>query len=338
MATIKEIAAKLGLSPSTVSIVLSRHGDERKISAKTQQRVLVAAQEMSYQPSIAARTLRRSAGEGDSPVTIAVFWADDFRAGMMVRFLRGLRQGIAKCNQPVHLSLFSYANGQLCNQAALRQQTECHAAIVCNASTEDMNFLENSELPVPVVLYNRYSSKYPTVNVDDFLMGQLAADALADSECRTVSVLTSHPAYPGMSQRTEGFLATAQARGMQIIKLDECENSLSGGFHALFSRPAKELPEGLFCGSDNIALGALRALWEKKIRIPQQIKIVAIGNGDRDAEEYAIPSLSVVYLPMEEMALNCLQLTLDVLSGKQPGEKSLLLPVKFIARESCGPH
>ena len=337
MATIKEIAAKLGLSPSTVSIVLAGQSETRKISASTTQRVLAAAREMQYQPSIAARSLRSggAAGSAEAPLMVAVFWADDFRASMMVRFLRGLRQGVAAGVRPIRLILYTYTNGQLAHESALTSRTECHAAIVCNASPADQEFLENTELPIPVVLYNRYSDKYATVNVDDEKMGLLAAQALAGAGCASVGILTSPPAYPGMALRTESFARAAARLCLQLKTLPVCDNSLPGGFDAIISRTRAELPDGLFCGSDNIALGVFRALWEKGIRVPQDMRVVAIGNSDRDSEEYAIPSLSAVYLPMEKMASECLLLLLDVVSGREKPPCSREIPVHYVPRESC---
>lgn len=336
MATIKEMALQLGLSPSTVSIVLAGRGNERKITPETQQRVLALAQKLSYRPSIAARTLR-SGSDGEESLVVAVFWADDFRAGMMVRFLRGLRQGINSCKRPIRLLLFTYTNGQLCLEQALQSRTECHAAIVCNASANDQEFLEQTELPVPIVLYNRHSEKYATINVDDFDMGAQAAQALADNGCHRVSVLTSEPVYSGMSLRTKGFEEAAARRGMEMAAMCYCENSLPGGFDALISLKPDQLPDGLFCGSDGIALGVLRALWEKRVSIPNDIRIVSIGNSDRDTEEYAIPSLSTVFLPMENMAAECLYMLLRVIEGSEVPPCSRKLPVHYIQRESCGP-
>lgn len=336
MTTIKEIAAALGVSPSTVSIVLAGNGTARKISAQTQRRVLEEARTRGYRPSIAARSLRSGAADGQELLTVAVFWAEDFRAGMMVRFLRGLRKGIETGSRRVRLLLYTYTNGQLCSEAALQTRSACHAAIVCNASAADQCFLESARLPLPIVLYNRYSHQYGTVNVNDYRMGQLAALALADNGCKRAAVLTSAPVYPGMERRTLGFAETCRQRGIALLGLGECDNSLSGGYHALISREPDSLPDGIFCGSDNIALGALRALWERRIRVPEQMRIVSIGNGDRENEEYAIPSLSVVALPMEQMASECLSLLLETVADPQKACESRELAVSYIERESCG--
>ena len=60
MATIKDIAARLELSPSTVSIVLKGNGDKRKIKKETQHRILETARELGYKPNIQAKILRGS--------------------------------------------------------------------------------------------------------------------------------------------------------------------------------------------------------------------------------------------------------------------------------------
>ena len=337
MVTIKELAAYVGVSPSTVSIVLAGRGDERKISTATQDRVQKAALELGYTPSIAARMLRSTLAGSDESLVFAVFWADDFRAGMMVRFLRGLREGVKSCGRPIRLMLFTYTNGELFRENVLTSRTDCHAAIVCNASPKDKEFLENADLPIPIVLYNRYSQKYATVNVDDGRMGMLCAHALADNGCKTAAVITSNPAYPGMARRTSAFEESAALCGMRILSMYCCDNSLPGGYHAIFDRYPDKLPDGLFCGSDNIALGALRAIHEKGLQVPENVRVVAIGNGDKDYEEYFVPSLSVVYLPMEKMAEECLSLLLDVLDGKAEPPCSRKLEVAYVPRESCGP-
>ena len=77
MATIKELAAYTGLSPSTVSIVLGGKAQQRKIPESTQRRVQEAAQALGYRPNISARRLRDP--EAKESMVVAVFWTEDFR-------------------------------------------------------------------------------------------------------------------------------------------------------------------------------------------------------------------------------------------------------------------
>lgn len=99
MVTIKQIAQEIGISPSTVSIVLGGKAAERKISKETQQKIFSAAARLGYQPNMAARSLR--GGTSANELVVAMFWAQDFRASMMVRFWDGLRAEIEHCDRPV---------------------------------------------------------------------------------------------------------------------------------------------------------------------------------------------------------------------------------------------
>ena len=111
MVTIKQIAQEVGISSSTVSIVLGGKAAERKISTATQEKIFAAAARLGYQPNMAARSLR--GGSGANELVVAMFWAQDFRASMMLRFWDGLRAEIEKTARPVRLVIYPYVNDHL---------------------------------------------------------------------------------------------------------------------------------------------------------------------------------------------------------------------------------
>ena len=76
-----------------------------------------------------------------------------------------------KTARPVRLVIYPYVNDHLKESEALTSGANCHAAIICNASYADLQFLEDTQLPIPVVLYNRVCNGYCSVNVDDLKMG-----------------------------------------------------------------------------------------------------------------------------------------------------------------------
>ena len=338
MVTVKQIAQAAGISPSTVSIVLSGKGNERKISQDTQKRVLDIAAAMGDKPNIAARSLR--GGTGADELQIAMFWAQDFRASMMVRFWDGLRCALEQQQRHIRIVIYPYNNDHLCEARALTSASDCHAAIVCNASYADLQFLEDTHLAIPVVLYNRSCADYCSVNLDDAEMGALAARALTDQGCLTASVLTGPPVFEGMEIRTHGFILEGQQHGMEMPEIHYCENSIRGGYDVLHrhlsGRWKKQMPQGLFCGSAMIGHGVIRALWDSGLPREQWPKIVAVGNGTQEQDEVSFPSLSVVHLPMEEMAGECLRLLLDLMDGKITAPTSRILKLSYIQRESCG--
>ncbi len=339
MVTIKQIAQQLHISPSTVSIVLSGKGAARKISQETQKRIYDTAAAMGYQPNIAARSLR--GGVGADELQVAMFWAQDFRAGMMVRFWDGVCQALEEQRRPIRLVIYPYINDHLREMRALTSASDCHAAIVCNASYADLQFLEDTRPAIPVVLYNRTCPGYCSVNVDDAKMGALAARALTDQGCTSAVILTGPPVFEGMEVRAQGFALEGGRHGMAMPATHYCENSIHGGYEAVRRRLAagwrEALPDGIFCGSSSIAHGVIRALWESGLPRENWPRLVAVGNGAEDQDKAAVPSLSVVTLPMEQMAGECLRLLLDLMAGEAAPPESRMLEVHYIPRESCGP-
>ena len=337
MVTIKQLAQEVGVSVSTVSIVLGGKATERRISEQTQKRIFDKAAEMGYQANMAARSLRG----GSNQLVIAMMWAQDFRASMMIRFWDGLRHALMQQDRDIRLVIYPYTNDHLNEVCALTSASDCHAAIICNPSYADLKFMEDTQLAIPVVLYNRQCPGYCSVNVDDARMGALAARALADSGCASAAVITGPSVFEGMEVRIQGFTLEAAHCGMACPAAIYCDNSVRGSYEAVRSRLAKEwkgaLPQGIFCGSSMIAHGVIRAFWDAGIHPEDMPKLVAIGNGSEDVDRASVPSLSVVHLPMEEMAAECLALLLEIMSNNVTTPRSRMLETQYIARESCGP-
>ncbi len=337
MATIKDIAQKLGISPSTVSIVLRGNGPQRNISQATIDKVLDCARELKYQPNIVAKRLR----EINSPATytIAVFWTSDFRAPMMVRFLKGLQDAISKSDESIEIFVRQYENNALDQTLTAGLLNMFHGAIVCNASEKDIEYIEHATFLKPIVLYNRHSPKYSAVCIDNRRIGCLAAREFHRHACKSTCVVTSESVFAGMLKRTDSFIEESRSLSIQVIDTIQVTNSIRGGNDGgqqLLNLPS--LPDSVFCASDAIALGVLYALNHASVRIPEQLKLISIGNGDKESEEFSTPSLSVIYIPIEEMAEQCLLLLMEQLPlGIATGCREIKLDVPYIARMSCPP-
>lgn len=335
MVTVKDIAKAAGVSPSTVSIILNGKNEERKISEKTCKKVWEAVQDLGYQPNIAARTLRDS--QDDGVRTIALYWANDFRTSMLSRFLKGLEWAAKDAETAYEIVVYTYANDQLCRQRALLSGKRYHAAIIANASKKDMDFINSVVFPVPVVLYNRQAQGYYSVTVDNFKMGKLAAEAFHQKGKRHPWIITSTDVFPGMSLRIDGFCKTLEALGISCMAghIKTSANSLDSGAEKMAEILNNAAPcDSVFCLSDAIAHGALYALNREGIKIPEDISVISIGNGESEYSQFSIPPLTNVYLPMEDMAKNCLEILLKLLDHEDVPQKNVLLETPLILRES----
>ncbi len=335
MVTVKDIAKASGVSPSTVSIILNGQSRERKISEKTCKKVWDAVSALGYKPNIAARTLRE--GAASSSYTIALYWANDFRTTMLSRFLKGLSMAAADAAVPYEIIIYPYDNDTLKDQTALLTGRRFHGAIIANASQKDMEFVRDSYFPVPVVLYNRSLPGYCSVTVDNYRMGVLAAQALLDRKKRVPWILSSQETFPGMEQRLEGFKDSFAS----VLSPISPENYLGGeNTPQDGARMANQVLtsghpcDSIYCLSDAIAMGCLYTLNREGIKIPEDISVISIGNGEKENAMYATPSLSTVYLPMEDMACQCLKFLLAHLTGQPIPEKNLTLDTPLTQRET----
>jgi len=332
--TLKELATLAGVSPTTASVVMRGEGDQRNISQATQQKILDAAKEIGYQTNLAARRLR---SVGEKNTVVALYWATDFRAPMMVRFLHGLQHAVLSLDRCIDIIIRPYENGNLYQAASQQNLSMFNAAIICNASQKDMEYLEGMTPLIPIVLYNRSSKKFCSTTINNSTLGSLPARIFALRGHKKACIITSDPVFEEMNLRTIAFLKTISEFDMEAIPTIYEPNSMRGGYQAamrLFEQ--KGMPDCIFFGSDAMAAGALRAFFHQGVRIPQELECISIGNGDRDLEENSVISISNVQVPMEDMAGKCLHLLLELLEGKHKEPFFFEFPVVYHPLESCG--
>lgn len=334
MTTIKQIAELSGLSLSTVSIVLRGIAKERSIPEITCKRVWDAANALQYKPNIAARSLRDQ--DRQETTTIAMYWAKDFRASMMIRFLDGLNVELTTIEESVKLIIVPYTPGELHKDNRLNSQSFYHAAIICNASDSDMEFLHKEKLALPIVLYNRTSKIYDNIYASDEEIGTIPAKIFINHGKKHPALLKTPKAFAGMKRRCDCFLSTLKEHNIASSYVVSVPNEFKGGYKgacSLFKN--KKRPDCLFCASDVVAIGAMHYLHENNIAIPEDVEIISVGNGDPHLDNYIWPSLSSVNMPMEQMAKKCLRLLLTRLNNPLLPLQSFKATLKYIERKSC---
>jgi len=334
MVSIKDVAAKAGVSLTTASIVINGKSKERKISEKTQQRVMKSMQELHYIPNVSAKQLRK----GDvQKYIIAVFWSMDYRSSMMVRFIKGLQNQINTEKAKMNVIIHTYQAGKLENEAESFRQGDFHAAIIANASMEDLAFLEKEDFTMPIVLYNRYLEKYSSVNIDDGVVGETGAKHMIRMGYHKPVIIHGSSSFPGATKREEVF-----AEVMKMNKFDVCghyvtENSIKGGAECaskLLAAIRRKKIDSIVCSSDAIALGVSNRLQREGIKIPEDIGIIAVGNIDPQYAEYNNPSITVIDIPISKMGAGCLELVTERLNNYMAEPRRIFFLTELFPRES----
>lgn len=319
-------------------MVLNGKGDLYRISAVTQQKIYEAAQQLNYQPNISARRLR-SGGETVLPI-IALFWSLDTRTVLINRFLKGLQDCLATLEQEYELLIQPYVGTKLQEVRSLLTGTRYNGAIIANATEADEQFLEQAQPMVPLVLYQRISGKYSCVHVDSFRTGEAVAELFAGRGHRTIGALVPDVSSKAIRLRLEGFASRARALGMSLSPEHtvHADFSEAGGYAAIKQLLASSagLPTAVFTLSDQMSVGALMALHEAGLQVPDDMELM--GHDNDEVTRFTIPPLSTVHLPVEEMAAECVLLLTDLMQHKSRTQVDKRFESHLVIRKSCGGH
>ncbi len=295
--------------------------------------MLETARALGYTPNTQAKILR---GGSRSSAVITLFWATDIRANILSRFLNGLQSALLEHKYACELQIKPYKVNRLHEALSSRTLLGSNGMIICNASEIDMEYLEKAQFYIPTVLYNRYSRRYATVNMDDRTIGSLPARIFAKHQKKRPALLKAPATFNGMNIRSNVFEYETSQAGMEPPVSILVDDSMRGGYEgALRLCNIDPFPDCLFCASDAIARGALKAFYNNQIDVPGQIEIISVGNGNIEQQEFSIPSLSVIQLPMEQMAAACLQIVYERLTAYEFDMDNRKFSVSYVARESC---
>lgn len=330
--TVKDVAKLAGVSASTVSIVLNGQSKERKIPDTTVSKVLSAIKELNYQPNIPARKLRSL---DKNEFTIGIYWADDFRSNYLARFIKGIQSEVLKYNYPLNIVICPFKNNFLYKEKGIQNMNTFNLAIIAATSTKDMEYLNRNNPPIPIILFNRYSEKYHSVNLDNVNAGEKAARFLIKKEMKRFATISGTSKYIASTERINAFIKYCESHNTETIQI-ETEYSVKGGYEAadkILNLPV--LPEAIFCSSDSIAIGLLNSLNKKGVKIPEALEVIALGLDNLETGEYSNPPLSIINIPIDNMASQCISMAIDILIGSKDDIHHVSFEAELIPRESC---
>lgn len=331
--SIKDVAKAAGVSPSTVSRVVNG-GDTSAASPETQERIWNAVRELGYVLNQNARSLKRPLPAAALPkrdidciyARISGPHLDPFFTELMHEVeVEALKDGF-------HLR-YQYSIAQMRADNIPHQEDRADAAIILGR-TDDATVqwlqtmyrylicvgLQDRAFPVDQVLCRGYDAAQTCV---DYLhsLGHTRICYLGE----TVN-----------EQRYQAFLDT-----MHHIGIDTPEElavdapfSPAGGYDAVH----RLLQEGkdftaILCANDMLAVGALKALKEHRLRVPKDVSLIGIN--DMETSRYLDPMLTTVAIPMREMGKHAAKMLIDRINGGHKEPVKLILPSTLICRESC---
>ena len=333
--TLRDIAEKVGLSVSAVSMALLDHP---RIGAEAKARVRAVAAELGYVANSAGRALR--ARKADAVALIVPNTSQHvFGHYYFMHVLTGVSEVANERDVQVVLSTNpDESHGMVAYERVMRSGS-VDGAIVTSASVDDDNIERLVASGLPVVLLGRfpYLPDAVSVGVDDFAAAFAATEHLITAHSRTSLVHVSGPLnHQSAIDRRDGFAAAVKQHEVASRVIEGDYSEQSGTIAGSIIRDLGSSVDGIVAANDEMAYGAMVQLVSHGRSIPEQISI--IGFDDFGLSRVTTPSISTMHVPAQRMARLATERLFDVVAGKSfVGEHAhAVLPVEFVARQSCG--
>lgn len=328
-ATIQDVARTAGVSPATVSKVLNA---VPYVSAATEARVRAAMDRLNYRPSSIARSLK-----SNRTATLGLI-TNDLEGIFTMSMMRGVEEVATRQG----FSVF------LCNSYGEAERERGHLLVLRDKQIDGVILLNGfrvSERPapalpmgdVPVVYLFQYTRELavPSVIPDDFGGAVLGTRHLLDCGHRRIGVINGPANYEATHERLKGYRQTLEAAGIPfdpaLVRAGKWyENSGYALAHDLMNLP--EPPDALFCMSDSLAVGAMSALRERRLRVPEDVSVIGFDN--RPFAAHQVPPLTTVQLPLLEMGRLAGELLLKAIQTGEPSAVIHRVSCQFIQRAS----
>ena len=326
--TIRDIAQRCGVSVSTVSRVLNDHPD---VSAANRDKVLRVVRELHYVPNTSARDLVRPQSDGIGLVVRGV--GNPFFTGV----IRAIERSIEEAGYSMVLHQIRSGEDELRSGAELARSRRLLGLILLGGCF-DYTPEQVALLDVPFVCCSYTNSfgelaadAYASVTIDDQAEAYRATRLLLDRGHRRIAVLLDSVEDHSISQlRYMGYCRALEEYG---LRPDPALVGETGAFEmaAAYRRVTEMLERGteftaVFSVSDSMAVAAMKALYDRGKRVPEDCSVVAIDGIDMSA--YAVPTLTILAQPQEELGGRSVQILVDLIEGR-PAERHVQLPTSL---------
>lgn len=330
MTTIYDIAKKTGFSITTVSRALNNYSD---VSEKTKKLILDAVEEMHYYPNSVARTLSTK-----KSWALGIIFVEDLGIGMKHPFFNSVIEGFKKSvekkgydliflNRNVGGVKMSYLDH------ALHRGVDGIAVVSSNYDDSEVEKIIASTLPN--VIIDLHSTKSNVVYSDNLHGCELAIEHLYSLGHRKIAHIAGHPkTFVGL-ERLKGFKSAMENHDLDIHKpfiVDGGLFSAEGGYNAMLKLlQMKDRPTAVFAAGDNMAFGAMKAIREAGLKVPEDFSV--IGFDDIELAGEFTPSLTTIKQDMDRIGEKAAEVLLQEIDNKfEPS--TCIIPVELIKRES----
>ncbi|HUN08432.1 MAG TPA: LacI family DNA-binding transcriptional regulator [Aggregatilineales bacterium] len=331
---LEDIAKKAKVSRSTASRVIN---NDRYVSADARQRVLKVIEQEQFEPNPAARTLvtRRSNIIGVAiPQTANVFFGDNSYYPML---LQGIAEAVNKSDHAMLLWLAESHEVRDVFAKRVVRHRQPDGLILTSVVDRDPLFeymVKHNRSFVMVETPPAYADRVSYVTIDNVGAAAEATRHLIQIGRKRIAHITGQLTIQDGIDRLKGFRQTVAEAGLLYEELIK-----PGMFAAEFGyRLMQELiplrPDAVFCGGDTAAIGAIRAIHEAGLRVPDDIAVV--GFDDLDVATKITPALTTIRHRVMDIGSTAARLLIDLLDGRLEHPHHFVMPTELVIRGSTG--
>ena len=326
--TIGDVAARAGVSIATVSKVINgRYG----VAAATLARVQAVIDELGYESSIVAQSLR---SHRTNVIGILVADIEPFSAELL--------KGAAQAIRGTGYELVVYSGGGRSGEQAGWERrylsrvsgTLTDGVILVTPTVVDVDVDEGTSAPVVAADPHAGSSRLPTVASDNLKGAMLATEYLVSLGHRRIGFLGGRPDLESARLREQGFRQALQAAGIDF----DPELVRVGGYQLeTAEEPARQLlqlpqpPTAIFAANDLSAIRTMEVAGSLGMSVPGDLSVIGFDN----VPESAGPGLTTIEQPIQRMGFEAVRMLIGLIDKTWSGPQQLILPTSLVVRQSC---
>ena len=328
-ATLKDIAAEAGISTTAVSKVLNNKGG---ISKQTQARVLEIAKRLDYRPNIVARSLKVN-----STKTIGLVVSDSSHS-FFGSVIKGAEEAAARHGYNIILANTNRSSKNEKDAINILLEKRIDGLLLASSmltKKTDKAFMDSLGVPYVFLIRRSADKKAPFVGNDNIAGALQIVDYLIQTGSRDIHFLNMDKESTSSKDRLTGYMRALEQNGIAYDPglVYNVRPEIEDGYAVMRGiLESGEKVRALFCGCDILSVGAMKAIFEKELRIPEDIRVC--GYDDIEFAAHLRRPLTTMRQPKEVIGVKGIELLLDRIEKKTDLPDLVVLKSELVVRTS----
>lgn len=325
--TLKAVASRLGLTPGTVSATLNNSPAAKSIPQHTKNRILEAAKELNYKPNFFARTLRTQ-----RTFTIGLI-AEEIGDAYGSQVISGIEKYLTSQNYFFLTVIHRHDPKLLQTYSQMLSERGVEGFI-----TVDTSIPEEPVLPTVAVAGHKQIANVTNIVLDHSRAARLALEHLKNLGHEQIAFIQGQVFSSDSEERWNAIVQVAGELGIRIrpeltVRIESSDSTAAVGYPVTKELLARKEPfTALFAYNDISAMGAVWALKEAGLRVPEDVSVV--GFDDIPAAAFANPGLTTVRQPLVRMGEIAAQTLVNLIEEKTEYVPTIAIEPEFVVRDS----